>query len=133
MKTGFEILYSKSIPEEDINWIMIWLADKVKNHFWTTDGYKTGRRSKRFYSRGILGLQIWNNGNRTNYYFRRLVKNRRVFGVVHINELEDITGKVVTNDECMCTLHDGGKRVRLIKGFDYENFNFFCRIGEIRG
>lgn len=130
MKHGFKILIHKDIPDEHMK-----DAIRITNDFMyqaiSENGYKVGRRSCQFYARGVLGYSVPQKDPKIT--FKRLVKNRRIFGVVPIDLLEAVDGKPLPLDDCMCTDHRGGVRVRLIDGFNEDDYRLYYEEGDIKG
>lgn len=131
MKRGFQILLHKDIPAKYIDaakaecdrFIVIASSEK---------GYRTGgQNSSSFYQRGILGREVSNTER--SIVFRRLVKNRRVFGIVPVSSLVNQDGSDVKLEHCMCSYHDGGKRVRFKDGFKQQDFVQYYETGDIKG
>jgi len=58
--------------------------------------------------RGLLGERI----GKTELVFRRISKNKRIFGVVRASELCLLDGSPVEIDLCVCRLCGGGQRVK---------------------
>lgn len=130
MKYGFRIVYHKDIPLEDLGIIKSWLEDKVVM-FTSEKSYKVGyNNSHSFYRRGIFGLLL--NKPKNKYTFRRLSKNRRIFGIVPIDKLQGIKEEISLN-MCMCADHLGGIRVKLKKKFNENDWITFYETGEIKG
>jgi len=125
---GYRILVHRSIPEEDLPEIYKFLKDWIKN----TNEHGYGRRlvSSAYYRRGVLGLTFIKN----KYTFRRLVKNRRIFGVLPLTMLEhkDPT-QTIKLKQCMCAEHLGGTPVNIIGGFKEEDYDIFYETGYIKG
>lgn len=117
MKQGYEIQVQTDLPQplkiEATQWAQTW----GENH---KDGYGLGdvggSNRKTYYNRGAFG--IWLDGEKSftpddsGLVFRRISRNRRVFGVVHVDTLERIDGEEIKIAQCMCPQHRGGQKVR---------------------
>ena len=117
MKQGYEICVQTDLSPllkiEAIKWAQTW----GNNH---KDGYGLGKTCgsgrRTYYNRGSFG--IWldeeNSFTPTNscLVFRRISRNRRIFGVVHVDTLERTDGSVIEIAQCRCPQHRGGQRVR---------------------
>lgn len=130
MKIGYRILIHKSIPQEWMNYALK-ACDRFKQLADSEEGWKTRRDSCAFYRRGVLGYSL-------PYIdpvitFKRLVKNRRIFGVVPIQMLERKDGEPLELDRCMCGVHRGGVRVNLKGGFIENDYNLYIENGDIKG
>lgn len=132
MKYGFRICYHKEIglcePLKDF------LDSKVE-HFCSEDSYKERTKSAAFCRRGILGMCLDENFKTSSkpnviYTFKRLSRNRRIFGVVPLSKI-DFDHSVL--NQCMCAEHRGGERVNLIKPYDEEDYITYFETGEIKG
>lgn len=139
MKNGIKILIHNNIDEHDKNeiekWLYNWIVNKYDNGI---VNYKIGySNSSSFYRRGILGFSLFNDSEhplKNKYFFKRLTKNRRIFGVIPINELIDKnTNQIPDTNMCMCAIHLGGIKVKLKKDFNENDYSIFFQIGEIRG
>jgi len=121
MKHSFKIVYHKSIPFEEIKGFL----EGKKEHFLSPGSYKTGGWGHlSFYRRGIFGLSL--QGCRySSQTFKRLVANKRIFGVIPVTMLERKDGKKLETDGCMCAIHRGGQRVNIIGGFKPEDYKTF--------
>lgn len=131
MKRGFRVLMHKRIPTEYIDAAMaacqnfVTLGESEK-------GYRTGGQSSHsFFKRGIMGLEVKDTDRKL--VFRRLVKSRRIFGVVPVEELEQLDGTPIVNAGCICSYHSGGKRVRFKNGFNEQDFTLYYETGDIKG
>lgn len=128
MKMGFRIVYHKSICLNEIQEFL----EKEKKHFCSPSSYKVGySHSSSFYRRGVFGFTV--DEQTLKYTFRRLVKNRRIFGVVPIILLERVDGKELELKQCMCGEHRGGQKVKIKGGFREGDFVTYFEKGEIKG
>ena len=127
MKTGFRLVYHKDIPEHLVPLAKELLKSQLKTMI---DGYKTGGKASRsFYKRGILGYCYKD----TDLVFRRLSTNRRIFGIVHKDQLEGINGEIEWN-QCICSLHLGGTKVKMKDGpYSEDKYITWAEIGDIKG
>lgn len=132
MKHGFRIVYHNSItPDAEL----ISFLEKQKAQFCSDDSYKCRQDSGAFYRRGLFGLGLnanfkWNGD--IVYTFKRLSKNRRIFGLVPISELI-AKSPPLKLDQCMCAVHRGGQRVILRTPYDEQNYVTFYETGDIKG
>lgn len=133
MKQGFRICFHNSIPLSKE--LKEFLEGKVE-HFCSENSYKERAKSAAFYRRGILGLTLGadfktrsSNKGDIVYTFKRLSRNRRIFGVVPINELD---GDIDLN-QCMCAEHRGGQRVNLKNKYNESGYTTYFEIGDIKG
>lgn len=131
MKRGFRVLIHKRVPNEYADAAVYACQNFVTMGESEKSYRRRGQSSRSFYQRGILGLEIQNTNRKL--VFRRLVKNRRIFGVVPVEELEMLDGSPVNNTGCMCSHDNGGKRVRLKNGFNEQDFTLYYETGEIKG
>lgn len=140
MKNGIKIVIHNSIKDdikkEVEKWLLQWLIAKIN----TKEGivnYKIGySNSSSFYRRGILGLSLFNTYNsplKKKYFFRRLTKSRRIFGVVPISEIISKDNSNIDLNQCMCAIHLGGTKVKLKKTYDDNDYSIFFQIGDIKG
>jgi hypothetical protein len=123
MNYGFRIVYHKDIP-----WtkeVKEFLDERVK-HFTSPGSYKQRMDSAAFFRRGILGLCMNNE-----YTFKRLSRNRRIFGLVPISELK--SREPIKLDQCMCAIHRGGQKVILKKPYNEQDYTTFFETGKIKG
>jgi hypothetical protein len=129
-KTGYRLLIHRDIPEDCAEYVK-----RACEHFLsqadTLDGWKCRRISRAFYRRGILGFSL--PPIEPKITIRRLVKNRRIFGVVPIDILEKVDGTPLELDRCMCAKHRGGTKVRIKGGFKEEDYDLYREVGDIRG
>lgn len=134
MKFGFKIVFDKDIPFSPE--LQEFLKEKLE-HFSSKDSYKVGyANSSSFYKRGIFGLPLNEEfkiaSKDVKYTFKRLVRNRRIFGVVPVDQLIGVNGPINLN-QCMCAQHMGGQRVTLKKPYSEEDYITFATVGEIKG
>lgn len=124
MREGFRLVYHKDVPSELIQLAKELLKTQLK---YMIDGYKTGgKSSSSFYKRGILGYYYKDTG----LVFRRLSTNRRIFGIVHKDQLE---GDINWN-QCICAYHLGGTKVTMKDGPYFEDkYITWAEIGDIKG
>ena len=130
VKTGYRILIHKDIPNEWMEYATQ-ACERFRKLAESPDGYKCRRDSAAFYRRGILGYSLPSIDPKIT--FKRLVKNRPIFGAVPISLLETTSGEVPELDRCMCAIHRGGVRVRLINGFIEGDYDMYDEKGEIKG
>lgn len=129
-KKGYRILIHKDVPTE-------WMEQATKECQYFQDladserGWKEGRESHAFYRRGAFGYSVPSRDPVIT--FKRLVKNRRIFGVVPINILESKTGESLQLDGCMCASHRGGVPVNIIGGFVEDDYVLYAESGDIKG
>lgn len=119
MKLGYEIQVQADIPGdlkvEAIKFAQQWGEDHK-------GGYGLGKVSgsdrRTYYNRGSFGRLLghgWNGEDEfidSGLVFRRISRNRRVFGIVHMDTLERVDGEPILIEQCMCPQHRGGQRVR---------------------
>lgn len=132
MNRGFRILIHKDVEKTD--WVMKFLEDQ-KKLFRSERSYKRGYGPS-FYNRGVFGLGFGEKGSCSGpilYTFRRVVRNRRIFGVVPVKILERKDGEPVELDQCMCPQHRGGQKVCLKGGFNEDDYEVWFETGEIKG
>lgn len=127
MKHGFRLIYHKDIAKEDISYCLEFLSKKIKDF---QNGYGCRRLSGAFFRRGVLGLTIDKD---CKYTFKRLCKHRRIFGIVPIRLLKRVDMQPIELNNCMCAMHRGGQRVKLIYGFIESDYIIFYEEGEIKG
>ena len=134
MKYGFKICFHKSISYNKE--LKEFLDGKVE-HFTSEESYKCRRKSGAFYRRGIFGFSLSDkfkspsSQEEIKYTFKRLSRNRRVFGVVPIDQLKS-ENKLDLN-QCMCAEHRGGQRVNLIVPYNDNNYITYFETGTIKG
>jgi hypothetical protein len=126
MKFGFRVLIHKDIPLEDFEQIKPHLQQIIDG--WSKHGYKCRLKSGAYFRRSILGYPIVKD----KYVLRRLVKTRRLFGMVPVELLEGVDEQINFN-QCMCGDCLAGTKVRFIKRFDENDYWKFYEIGEIKG
>jgi len=117
MREGYEIQIQSDLPRdvkaEATRWALQW-GEAHK------DGYGAGKTAtserRTYFNRGVLGATLDDLPSfafdDSNLVFRRISRNRRVFGIVHINTMERIDGEPILLDQCRCPQHRGGQRVR---------------------
>jgi hypothetical protein len=123
MKAGYQIQIESGLPPE-----LDSKAREMADNF--INGYKGkyglgGRGSHSFYRRGIYGLRHKDK----DLVFRRISKNRRVFGVVQPKHLKLLDGSEPNLNWCMCAIHLGGQRVKM----DPIDTYIYYTEGEIKG
>lgn len=135
MKQGYKVQVQAdlepSLKAEAIRWAKEW-GEKHKTGY----GYGVvgGSEKRTYYNRGSFG--IWLDADRSfdatdgNLVFRRISKNRRVFGIIHIDTLERKDGEPIVINQCMCPIHRGGQKVR----FKYRpKMETIFEWGDIKG
>lgn len=93
-------------------------------------GYKPN-----WYRRGVLGHVLRINQIEIPVTFKRLSKNRRIFGCVPIDLLVDLDGNPITmeNKGCRCPEHAGATRCRMIEPYDETNYTTISEGGFLKG
>lgn len=137
MKAGYKVLIHKDIKDDDLQMVL----EYCKANWSPVDGkprdYRVGFTcSRSFWRRGIAGKCInWQmRGNEGDpIVFRRLCKNRRVFGAIPVRLLEKLDGSDLVYEGCHCAEHFGGTRVRIKGGFNEADFDVLYEVGEIKG
>lgn len=81
------------------------------------------------YRRGMIGHVFADN----KLTFRRLSRNRRIFGVVPISMIQNKDGSELhfRGSWCACCVNDG-KKVTM-KPYDESDYRTFIEVGEIKG
>ena len=129
MKMGFRLVYHKEIPKKDLKYVLEYL-EAQRLQFSSKQSYKVGyTNSHSHYRQGIMGLRLLEN---YSYTFKRLVKNRRIFGVVPVSLLEG-KNEQLRLDGCICSLHGGGQKVKLKTPFNESDWITYCELGDIKG
>jgi len=134
MKYGFRICFHKSISyNEDLKGFL----DHQVEYFTSPDSYKCRKKSSAFYRRGVFGRALtgeFKMGYRSKeiqYTFKRLSRNRRVFGVVPLGELDSLD--TLDLNQCICGEHMGGQRVNLKTPYNSDNYINYFETGIIKG
>lgn len=130
MKRGFRLVLHKDIPEADRKLCLDYLQNDILPWFSSDDSYKCRAESGAFFRRGKLGLTL---GEGDKYAFRRLVKNRRIFGIMPVDKLERKDGEPIEVRQCMCGIHRAGQMVNIVGGFNESDFEVIHEVGEIKG
>ena len=139
MKSGFSLVYHQDVAKD----VAVEILKSMIGYM--LDGYNKrcggGRTSP--YRRGVLGTMYKPDGGAANHTrklklnetitFRRLSKNRRVFGLVPVRLLETKDGAAVDTDGCFCPTCLGSQQCRLREGFKEDEFIHYSTIGEIKG
>ncbi len=117
MKQGYEIQVQADLPAdiktEATRWAIQWGEDHKT-------GYGLGKVAKSdqktYYNRGSFGRWLDDEDSftlkNTNLVFRRLSRNRRIFGIVHVSYLERVDGANIEINQCRCPAHRGGQKVK---------------------
>lgn len=134
MKFGFRITYHKSIPQSQN---LLDFLEEWKNRFCSPESYKCRTDSGAFFRRGLLGLAVGPNFETNHddpiiYTFKRLSRNRRVFGLVPISLLVP-KNPPIDLEQCMCAIHRGGQRVNLAVPYNENDYQTYFEIGDIKG
>ena len=133
MKFGFRITYHKSIPYSKE---LLYFLESQKTQFCSPDSYKCRTDSGAFFRRGLLGLAVGSdfqiNQNPVIYTFKRLSRNRRVFGLVPISLLVP-KNPPINLEQCMCAIHRGGQRVNLAVPYNESDYETYFETGNIKG
>ena len=134
MKKGYRILLHKDIPLD--------LLDDSKKYCdlfiqeANTKGYgrSGGHGDRAFFRRGVFGF-LFNNFDKRNdsVVFRRLSKNRRIFGILPINLLSSSDGTPINLKQCICAIHLGGTKVKIKNGFQEKDYMTYYEVGDIKG
>ena len=134
MKHGFKLLL-----HNDLNSDQIQRAKELFDLFFiNTNGYygTGGWASHSYWKRGILGRvsspsRCANNINTHDYdmCIRRMSKHRRIFAAIP-RTLVDRYNEVDW-DQCMCSLHLGGTKIKI--PFDEKDYVCYFEIGDIKG
>ena len=130
MNRGYRVVYHKTIPETDIHTVVEYINTKIIPWFSSENSYKSRRDSGAYFRRGNFGLILDEKDNK--YVFRRLSKNRRIFGVLPITLLEGKHSKIEIK-QCMCGLHRAGQKVRIVGGFRESDWIKIYEEGSITG
>jgi hypothetical protein len=136
---GFRLVYHPDIPKNIAEKVLLIEKERM------IQGYGCRRESLAFYRRGILGKVIKSNvdsrGGFNSVYqvepdesitFRRLCKNRRVFGLVPVRLLDSKGGEFDLN-QCMCAMHLGGQKCVVRGGFNEKDYIHYFTTGKIKG
>jgi hypothetical protein len=117
MKQGYEVQVQANLPTPLKEEAKRWATEWAFNH---KDGYGLGKvagsNRKTYYNRGSFG--IWLDERKdfaatdSGLVFKRISRNRRVFGVVHVDTLERTDGQEIVISQCMCPQHRGGQKVK---------------------
>lgn len=94
---------------------------------WTSYGQR--HDSAAFYRRGNFGLY----DEEFQLVFRRLHNSKRIFGVVPLSLIESVTDIPINLKQCMCAIHRGGQKVRLVTPYSDDDFNIVYEKGLIDG
>ena len=132
MEEGFQIEIQKNITDDELS-----IAKKFANEFIS----KTCRDHMIFYLGGRTGGYIsyirrgkfgYVINKETGLVFRRISRNKRIFGIVKYTELLDKdTNKLPRADMCVCPKHRGCLKVKW-KTKRPETF-VYARGGQIKG
>lgn len=117
MKRGYEIQVQADLPSdlksEATRWAQEW-GEGYKDGYGFGEVGGSGRKT--YYNRGVFGVWLDENKsfapNDSGLVFRRISRNRRIFGIVHVDTLERIDGEAIKIAQCMCPQHRGGQKVR---------------------
>lgn len=138
MKTGFRFAIQKGLNNkqnelaQDVAWCFINAVAEHKGSFAKAYRTKGGRAS--YLARGNLGYTFGGLKD-LGLTLRRLSKNKRVFGIMRLKDLEvkDLNITADKLNECMCPqYHGGGRKVRMLIPYE-NNFRTIYEIGEIKG
>lgn len=130
MNFGFRLCYYKEIPQEDVGKCLKYLHE-IEGLFNTEESYKVGySKSGSLFRRGNFGVIVDEPENK--YCFRRLIKNRRIFGVVPISLLEGKNGPINLK-QCSCGEHRAGQKVKLKIRFNENDYITVFEVGKIKG
>lgn len=118
MKQGFEVQVQSDLPSalkiEAVKWATAWGETHKETGYGL--GKVAGSDRKTYFNRGSFGMWLDDIPNfpfkDSQLVFRRISRNRRIFGVVRVDTLERVDGEPIKIDQCMCPQHRGGQRVR---------------------
>ena len=135
MKEGYEIQVqadlSTTLKVEATRWAREW-GEVHKTGYGAGKTATSDRRT--YFNRGILGVTLDDMPsfafNDSSLVFRRISRNRRIFGVVHVDTLERTDGEPILIAQCRCPQHRGGQKVRFNTRPEMESVFTW---GEIKG
>lgn len=145
MKKGLEIRIQKDISKEDKvkikKWLNIHFLSNVLSNDCQWNHLTRGGHGGWGLKRGTLGYMFdkmyreefpggYEDGK---YTFRRISRNKRIFGVVKLEDLEFIDEPYdQKKNACICSQCNGDKRVKMNLD-NNEDFETYCTIGETEG
>lgn len=138
MKKGYRIEiqsdldeYQQELAKKKADWFIeqVTKNNGQWNHL-TRGGHPNGLPLQR----GVFGYSIRGerNSSEVNYtelVFRRISRNRRIFGIVTPDRLRTKQGEKVNLNQCICKRHLGGERVDMLETDTY----IYHEEGEIKG
>ena len=132
MKEGFQIEIQKDITDDELSaakqFANEFISRTCRNYMVFHLGGRTGG-FRSYLRRGRFGYLI---SKETGLVFRRITRNKRIFGIVKYTELSDKeTNRLPKMNMCMCPKHRGGLKVRWANKKP-ETF-VYARVGEIKG
>lgn len=129
MNRGYRLTIHKSIPHADRERLLKYLDGTIE-WFNSSESYKCRKESDAYLRRGKLGIVV---DKEEKYVFRRLVKGRRIFGIMPVSLLERKDGEPINMNQCMCAIHRGGQMVNIVGGFSEDDFETIYETGLIKG
>lgn len=131
MKRGFQIEIQKDLNPDELSsaesFAKSFIINTLKDPAMKYNGENCKGGWESYYKRGTLGKLLGGC-----LVFRRVSKNRRVFGVVRLNELVRIDDNLIPSEKlCRCPVCSGSIPVKW-KNKKPETF-IYCKVGEIKG